>query len=225
MKIRWLGQAGLLFETGRITIMVDPYFSDSAAKINPRSFRRSALDESVFEIKPDVLIFTHCHIDHYDPETAERLLSSSKPITVLSPSSVWGNVRKLGNGHNYVEFNVGTEWSVGDVCIRATFAAHSDASAIGVDIHAEGRHYYVTGDTLYNRTVLQDAPKCAEAVFLPINGVGNNMNMTDAARFANMIQAKNVVATHFGMLDDLDPAKFLCDNRIIPEIYKEVVLK
>lgn len=225
MKVQWLGQAGLLFQTNHITIMVDPYLSDSAAKINPRSRRRVPVEERIFHIHPDILIFTHCHIDHYDPETAQRFLLSDKPITVLCPSSVWGNVRKFGGGHNYVECNAGTQWSAGDVCIRAIPAAHSDPSAIGVDIESEDLHYYVTGDTLYNRTVLQEAPQSPYALFLPINGVGNNMNMVDAAKFARAIQAQHVVPLHFGMLDDLDPSPFVCQNRILPEIYKEVVFK
>lgn len=32
MKITWLGQAGLLFETGETTILVDPYLSNSVEK-------------------------------------------------------------------------------------------------------------------------------------------------------------------------------------------------
>lgn len=108
MKVQWLGQAGLLFQTEQLTIMVDPYLSDSAAKINPKSCRRIPVEERFFDIHPDILIFTHCHIDHYDPETAQRFLRSGRPITVLCPSSVWGNVRKYGSGHNYVEFNAGT---------------------------------------------------------------------------------------------------------------------
>ena len=35
MKITWLGQAGLLFETDNITIMIDPYLSESCYKVNP----------------------------------------------------------------------------------------------------------------------------------------------------------------------------------------------
>ena len=35
MKITWLGQAGLLFETEKLTIMIDPYLSNSVEKINP----------------------------------------------------------------------------------------------------------------------------------------------------------------------------------------------
>lgn len=224
MKIRWLGQAGLLFETGQTTIMVDPYLSDSAAKINPRSFRRMPVDESIFRIHPDILIFTHCHIDHYDPETAERFLASDRPITVLCPTSVWDKVRRKGDAHNYVEFNAMTQWSTRDVCIAAVPTAHSDHWGIGADILAGGKHYYVTGDTLFNLSVLAAAPKAPEAVFLPINGVGNNMNEIDAARFAAAIGAKHTVALHFGMFDNLDPAGFVCENRIIPEIYKEVAL-
>ena len=37
MKITWLGQAGLLFETNGVTIIVDPYLSDSVKEINPRN--------------------------------------------------------------------------------------------------------------------------------------------------------------------------------------------
>ena len=29
MKITWLGQAGLLFDNGKVKIMVDPYLSNS----------------------------------------------------------------------------------------------------------------------------------------------------------------------------------------------------
>ena len=70
MKIIWLGQAGLLFIKNGFKIMIDPYLSDSVEKNNPASFRRQAVDESLFEIKPDVMIFTHSHLDHYNPRFA-----------------------------------------------------------------------------------------------------------------------------------------------------------
>ena len=40
MKITWLGQAGLLFESNGIKLIADPYLSDSVEKINPQNFRR-----------------------------------------------------------------------------------------------------------------------------------------------------------------------------------------
>ena len=69
MKITWLGQAGLLFESDEIRIMIDPYLSDSVRKIEPKKFRRVPVPEELFKIEPDIMIFTHNHLDHYDPET------------------------------------------------------------------------------------------------------------------------------------------------------------
>ena len=65
MKITWLGQAGLLFENDNFKIMIDPYLSDSVKKINPANYRRKPVNEELFTIKPDVMIFTHNHLDHY----------------------------------------------------------------------------------------------------------------------------------------------------------------
>ncbi len=58
MKITWLGKAGLLFETPKATIMIDPYFSNSVEKINPNNFRRVKIEDSFLSIKPNVMIFT-----------------------------------------------------------------------------------------------------------------------------------------------------------------------
>ena len=77
MKITWLGQAGLLFKNDNVKIMIDPYLSDSVKKINPKNYRRVPVNESFFEIKPDVMIFTHNHLDHYDPETVEKFITEN----------------------------------------------------------------------------------------------------------------------------------------------------
>lgn len=222
MTVRWLGQAGLLFQTEDLTVMVDPYLSNSVANINPCNERRFPVDESLFQIKPDVLIFTHNHLDHYDPETVERFICSDYPMTVLAPSSVWPEVRKYGGPHNYVQFNSGTEWTVPGARFRAVPAVHSDPHAIGVILEQGGKRYYVTGDTLYDRRVIDAAGPGIDVLFLPVNGVGNNMNMTDAVRFAQALQAKTVVPVHFGLFDSLDPADLDCPNKVIPQMYKEI---
>ena len=61
-------------------------------------------------------------------------------------------------------------------------------------------------------------------MFLPINGVGNNMNADDAKLFAERINAEIAVPVHFGMFDELDPEIFKFKNSVIPEIYKEIKL-
>lgn len=224
MKIKWIGQAGLLLETPQAKIMIDPYLSDSVEAINPKSYRRVPVDETLFQIEPDVMIFTHDHLDHYDPETAPRFLEKQgKKMTVLSPTSVWQKARTFGGVHNYVEFNRHTEWTEYGIRFRAVKAVHSDPCAIGVILEdlAEQKWYYITGDTLYSKEIFQDLPESIDVVFLPINGVGNNMNACDAARFCADCKAKKVVPYHVGMFDELSPDLLAVENKVVLEIYKE----
>lgn len=222
--IRYLGQAGLLFELNNIKIMIDPYLSDSVERINPKNYRRVPIDESIFNIKPDIMIFTHNHLDHYDPETVEKFIGKNTEITVLAPKSVWEEVRKIGGDNNYVLFNRHTSWSQDGLIFTAVKAEHSDITPIGIIIDEGNKKYYITGDTLYNTDIFEDIPNDIYALFLPINGVGNNMNMTDAKRFAERVNPKVVVPVHFGMFDNLDASKFDCKNCVIPKIYKGIEL-
>ena len=174
--------------------------------------------------KINVAIFTHNHLDHYDPETAKKFITADSNITVLAPKSVWDEVRKIGGNNNYVLFNRHTQWTQNGIMFAAVKAEHSDPTPIGVLIDDGKRKYYVTGDTLYNEEIFGDIPNDIYAVFLPANGVGNNMNMTDAARFAKRVNAVKTVPIHIGMFDELKADDFDCPNKVIPEIYKEIKL-
>ncbi len=222
MKVIWLGQAGLLFDLDGVKVMIDPYLSNSVEKIEPKNYRRQPIDESCFDVKPDILILTHNHLDHTDPETLEKLFSKHNGICVLASGNAWQTVRKFGGDNNYVMFNRGTVWTEKSIKFEAVHAEHSDDRAIGVIISYGGSNYYITGDTLYNKKVINDINLPIDAVFLPINGAGNNMNMTDAARFAEIIKAKVAVPVHFGMFDNLNSEDFNFKNKVIPEIYKEI---
>ncbi|MBO5369327.1 MAG: MBL fold metallo-hydrolase [Clostridia bacterium] len=224
MKVTFLGQAGLLFEDNDFVIMIDPYLSDSVEKINSKNYRRVAVNEEFFGIVPDVMIFTHNHLDHYDPETVSRFITPRSSVKVLAPQSVWDEVRKLGGNNNYVLFNRHTQWSQNGIRFTAVKAEHSDISPIGVIIDDGKRKYYVTGDTLFNREIFADIPDDIYALFLPVNGVGNNMNMTDAARFARIVNAEMTVPIHIGMFDEMCAEDFECENKVIAEIYKEIEL-
>ncbi len=222
MEITWLGQAGLLFEKNGEKILIDPYLSDSVKKINEKNFRRVPVLESLFEIKPTVIIFTHSHLDHFDPETVERFVKSDGLITILAPTSVWEKVRKIGGNNNYVLFNRHTTWSDRGFRFTAVKAEHSDISPIGVIIDDGQNKYYVTGDTLYNEEIFNDIPNDIYAVFLPVNGSGNNMNMADAKAFCERVKPKFAVPIHCGMFDNIDMNEFDYKNKVVPKIYKKV---
>ncbi len=231
MNVTWITQAGLIFENEKITVMVDPYLSNSVAQtLDPSKERRIPVDESVFDVRPDVIIITHEHLDHLDPDTLKRFLCrEGKPITVLAPYNAYMKVREFGGPHNYVLLNPHSVWSEGGVTFYAVSAEHSDRCAAGYIIDDGKRTYYVSGDTLYNYDVIDDVIElCEDGVdyaFLPINGVGNNMNIRDAADFACEIGAKCAVPIHYGLFDNIDPRDFDFDNTLILEPYVQGTLK
>lgn len=225
MKITWLGQAGLLFETNEKTIVVDPYLSDSVEKIEPQNKRRVPVEKKFLELKPNIIILTHNHLDHTDPETLKHYIKENSNILLLAPKEAWQNIRRLfcGIGNNFVLFNAGTIWTEKDIKFTAVKAEHSDESAIGIIIEAENKKYYLTGDTLYNEKIFKELPEDIDYVFLPVNGKGNNMNMADAKTFCERINA-TAIPLHCGLFDSIDMNDFEYKNKIIPEFYKEIKL-
>lgn len=221
MKLTWLGQAGYKITTNETTLLIDPYFSDSASAV--ACHRKQPIDKSVWEIEPDLILITHDHIDHNDKETLEFFINEKTERTVLSPKSVRKALLGYKGKHNLVEVSSGIVWTHNDVVIKTVSAKHSDEFAVGFIIEAEGKRIYHTGDTLYCPSMLADISDI-DAVILPINGRGNNMNAADAEKFASDVDAKLAIPMHFGMLDELTPDIFNCKNKYIPEIYREFEL-
>ncbi len=224
MKITWLGQAGLLFETENTKIIVDPYLSNSCERFNVTSYRRVPIDEKIFDIKPDIIICTHDHQDHYDEDTLDYFLKGDNAVTCIVPPSCFQKIRHYGKQHNYIWFPRHTVWTQGDIRITSVKAVHSDPEAIGIIIEAENKKYYITGDTLFNTDIFDDIPADIFCLFMPANGVGNNMNFADARAFADRVNAKKTVPLHLGMLDDRSVSEFEYETAVIPQIYKEISL-
>ncbi len=224
MKVTWLTQAGLLFENGNIRIMVDPYFTDSAGRLHPEKTRRIPADMSFLDRDPDVVVITHSHLDHLDPETIELLISrAKKPITFLAPENAYNKLMSFGGEHNYVMLNPHSVWSERGITFYAVSAEHSDRCAAGYIIDDGDKTYYISGDTLYNYDVIDDVLELVEDgvdyAFLPINGKGNNMNAKDASDFAYEIGAKCAIPIHYGLFDSINPEVFDFEDSKILEPY------
>lgn len=223
IQATWLGQAGLLLEFDALRVMIDPYLSDSIAQTDPKKHRRTPVDPAIWDVQPDMMIFTHDHRDHYDEESARRFLATGRRITVLSPLSVWRKVRGIGH-HNCVLLSPGVEWTQGGVTVCAVPAAHSDPYAVGVLLKAPDFCAYVTGDTLYSRRVIEAIDTPVDVVLLPVNGEGNNMNASDAARFARAIGAGRAVPLHIGLFDDMTPEDFPFEGRLVLPLFRACAL-
>ena len=229
MKVTWLTQAGLLFDTGSQKILVDPYLSNSVGERNPKKNRRIPVDEKYLDIKPGVIIITHDHLDHLDPETLSHYLTEEgDPITVIAPENAYKRLLQFGGDHNYVLLGAHSVWSEGGVTYYGVHAEHSDRTAAGYIIDDGTKTFYVSGDTLYNYDAIDDVldlvPDGVSYAFLPINGVGNNMNATDAADFAYEIGAQRAVPIHYGLFDSVDPKEFDFEDSLILTPYMETEL-
>ena len=228
MKVTWLTQAGLLFENDKIKILVDPYLSDSIGEVEPKKKRRMPIDESFLDLKPDVILITHDHRDHLDTATLDHYLKGEGSVTVMAGECAYKKLLEYGGDHNYVLLAPHSVWSQQGVTFYSVHAEHSDRTAVGFIIDDGKETFYVSGDTLYNYDVIDDvldlAPDGVDFAFLPINGVGNNMNMTDAARFAHAIGANYAVPLHWGLFDGLNGADFPFESKIVPEFFCEIKL-
>lgn len=230
MKVTWLTQAGLYFENSRIKILVDPYLSDSVGEAKTEKHRKIPVNDELFALTPDVILITHDHLDHLDPATLDKFLNTERSITVLAPENAYNKLVSLYGDrcHNIVLLAPHSVWTENGNTFYSVHAEHSDRTAAGFIIDDGKATFYVSGDTLYNYDVIDDVLDLVEDgvdyAFLPINGVGNNMNAKDAADFAYEIGAKCAVPIHYGLFDNINPEEFDFEDKMLLEPYKETKL-
>lgn len=223
MKLTWITQAGFLLEWDNFKVMIDPYLSDHCGELNPASKRRIPVDEKYLAIKPDVIITTHDHLDHFDEQTLDSVLPEKGSIPFLGSFCAWQKAKaNYGGRCNPVMMRPGTVWTENGISFEAVPAEHSDLSAIGIIIRDGKNVLYFSGDTLCNKNVISSLPADIDIAVLPVNGKGNNMNAADASYFADMISAKKVIPVHVGLFDDMKPQIFKNKKAMYLEEYKAV---
>ena len=210
VKAWWLGGTGFIFKTPAGTqIYVDPYLTNCVSSIFgiDRAFPAPVRAE---DARPDLVIATHWHEDHLDPEGIPIIAKHSDTKFLAPPSCVsrmlgWGIARDRVSGLSLgqtVEFN--------DVKITAVAARHisgipgwetDDAVGLMLDFDSEAGslRIYHSGDTEYDlrlRALAYNQPKPIDAALLVINGAGGNMNAHEAALLAWQLKARTVVPMH-----------------------------
>lgn len=91
MRITYLGQCGFLLEDGDLRIVTDPYLSDFVDRnhyLKETPWKRLyPAPVKLGELKPDIVLISHGHDDHMDPDTLcpYRALGGEAPIIVPVP--------------------------------------------------------------------------------------------------------------------------------------------
>src|SRR5258708_6865636 len=194
----WLSGTGFVFKTSQGTqIYVDPYFTNCVSQIFGVE-RAVPPPVPVEDAQPDLVVATHWHEDHLDPEGLPILARRSEAQFLCPPS---GKSRLLGwlvPGQRITATSEAKPHTSGNEKTPAVPARHLAGipgwevpDAIGLLIEAEGLRIYHTGDTEYDlrlRSLAYDKKHPIDVMMTVINGAGGNMNAHEAALLAWQIR-------------------------------------
>lgn len=203
VKMQWIGQAGFVLEfAGGVRICIDPYLSDSVEQYEGLH-RLAPIAVLPGQLKCHVVISTHDHLDHFDPNTIIPIYNNSDAI-FMGPSSCLEHYLALGlSSKRFEVLDRGQRKGIMGLGLRAVRAEHTSGQrkdAIGVII-SDGHHtLYHTGDSEYTQELVDEVKDLKpDVMFVPINGRWGNMTAEQAARLTAVVEPGIVVPMHYGM--------------------------
>jgi L-ascorbate 6-phosphate lactonase len=199
----YLGQAGYVFRCGGRTAAIDPYLSDCVAKVAPDLARLLPVPIEPEDLRVDVLIVTHDHLDHLDPETIERYPAKDR-TTFVAPHLACAKLRKLGVPQGQIVcVDVGAKAALEGVTVEGAYALGSEEAVRDTTGYvlrfANGRSAYHSSDTGFCPRLLEEAPR-AEVLLTCINGKWGNLNPAQAAELAARVRPRYAIPNHYDMM-------------------------
>lgn len=193
IDIEWLGHASFLIK-GSVVVYIDPWVLSGELP------------------KADLILITHDHFDHCDPDKVKQLQKEDTLIITTTPSArkLSGNVRTAGPGESFevkgVNIKVTTSYNI-DKFRSPGVPYHPKGSVIGFVFTMDGTTIYHPGDTDFIPE-MKNLGKI-DIALLPIGGT-YTMDALEAAQAAVTIKPRVVIPMHYGKLAETpgDPQKF-----------------
>jgi L-ascorbate metabolism protein UlaG (beta-lactamase superfamily) len=235
LSLYWLGQAGFVIDAGGYRLVIDPYLSDSLAekyrgRLYPhqRMMAAPVTTDGLGDV--DLVLSTHQHTDHMDPQTLQPLLASRPAVKLVAPLAAEQEaLKRSGIGPDRLLLLDAADRidPLPGVSVTATRSAHEtlerDAAGhykfLGYVIEIGDMRLWHSGDTIpYDGMVREVAALKPDIALLPVNGrsaellangVPGNLALAEAIDITRHIGAKALVAHHFGMFafNTADPAE------------------
>lgn len=218
LALAWLGGASFVLKAAAPPLVaIDPYLSDSIEHMYGwKRLPLSPVPMSPAELRADVVLATHAHEDHLDPETVPDLARSSEAVFV-GPTSCANLMADRGvPTDRTVKLDRGDKKVVRGVEVEAVFAHHASNAgaqtpdAVGFVVNIGGIRVYHTGDTLAHPDLKAMADKRPDVMLVCINGGYGNMGPQEAAEFTAEVEPAVVVPMHWGLVAEntMDPREF-----------------
>jgi N-acyl-phosphatidylethanolamine-hydrolysing phospholipase D len=225
-SLTWLGHASFLIRLDGRTILTDPFLSRHASPVppfGPERFAPRALAPA--QLPPiDLLLLSHNHYDHLDLPTIEALPARERIQAVVPlrlghyfTSRGFGRVREL-DWHDQVE--------VAGINVTGLPALHFSKRTLfdrnetlwgGYAVHSSRRRIYFAGDTGYGPVfnALGHNGRPFELALLPIGAYeprllmkAVHVNPEEAVQIARELNARRIVAMHWGTIQLADEPAF-----------------
>jgi len=217
----WLGQSGFLLRAGKRHVLIDPYLSDSLTKKYADTDKPHVrMSEQVVDPLRldfiDVVVCTHSHTDHLDPETLSALFQANPSLVLVVPAAIrpLAAARAGMTPERPIGLTAGAHYVFEEMQIHAVPSAHNELDQdvegrhlyLGYVIKASGYTIYHSGDTLpYEGLEAWLRPYGIQLALLPINGhrperrVAGNLDAAQSVLLARSLGVDLTIPCHYDM--------------------------